>query len=133
MKPDPAREYLSQLGASESVIKGGLEGLVESWERVIDEVAKGYRLDLDSYLNDLDLRQLIEDLLTVTEANDTALLSERIAQADRQMKALVKPAGRCLWGDQVALEAGWTAEQNWWYFSRPITAGRELLDDLEKG
>ena len=132
MKRDSTRDYLRHIGASERVIEGGLKGLVENWEQVVDEVAKGYQLDLDSYLNDLDVRQLIEEVLSVAEASDTATLWERIAAADGQMKAVVKPASECLWGYRVALEKGWTREQNWWYFNRPRSAGRELLDDLER-
>lgn len=133
MKQDPARAYLERIGASRSVVEAGLEGLVESWERVVEEVARGYRLDLDSYLNDLDVRQLIEEVLNVAEASDRAKARERLAIADRRMKTVVKPAGRCLWGERVAEEAGWTAEQNWWYFSQPITAGSDLLGDLRGG
>lgn len=132
MKRDSTREYLQHRGASDRVVEGGLEGLVENWEQVVDEVVKGYQLDLDSYLNDLDVRQLIEEVLSVAESTDTATLVERIAAADRQMRTVVKPARKCLWGDRVALEAGWTPEQNWWYFSRPISAGHELLADLER-
>jgi hypothetical protein len=130
MSEDSAREYLRQLGVSDSVVEGGLEGLVENWERVVLEVANEYQLDLDSYLNDMDLRQLIEDVLALEEVDQPAQLIERIAQADRQLKTLVEPAGRCLWSEQVAVEAGWNPEQNWWYYSRPIKAGPELIEEL---
>jgi hypothetical protein len=133
MKRDATQDYLRHIGASERAIEGGLEWLVENWERVVDEVAKGYELDLDSYLNDLDTRQLIEEVLSVAKASDNAVLLERIAAADRRMKTVVKPDRECLWGKRIALEKGWTRKQNWWYFSRPISAGRELLDDLEQG
>ena len=132
MKPDSTREYLRRIGASERVVEGGLEGLVENWEQVVDEVAKGYKLDLDSYLNDLDTRQLIEEVLSVAEVSENAILFERIAAADRRMKTVVELGSECLWGNRVALEKRWTRDQNWWYFSRPISPGRELLDDLER-
>ena len=132
MKRDPIRDYLRHVGASEKVIEWGLEGLVENWEQVVDQVVKGYRLDLDSYLNDLDLRQLIEDVLKVAEASEHTALLERIAAADRRMKAVIKPTRECLWGNRVASDQGWTREQNWWYFNRPISAGGELLEDLER-
>ncbi len=47
------------------------------------------------------------------------------------MKALVVPAGRCLWGEAQAEENGWTPEANWWYFTRPADPGPELAEDLE--
>lgn len=132
MKRDPIRDHLKRIGASEKVIEWGLEGLVENWEHVVDQVAKGYPLDLDSYLNDLDSRQLIQEVLSIVDATEHTHLMERIAAADLRMKTVVIPARECLWGDQVALDEGWNREQNWWYFNQPKSAGPELLEDLER-
>lgn len=80
--------------------------LVENWEQVVDEVAKGYQLDLDSYLNDMDVRQLIEEVLSIAEASDSATLKGCIAAADRQMKSVVKRARECLLGLSGCLGPG---------------------------
>ncbi len=48
------------------------------------------------------------------------------------MQWLVKPAGRCLWGDETARQEGWTANKNWWYFSIPTRPGEELLREIEE-
>jgi len=47
------------------------------------------------------------------------------------MKKLLAPAGKCLWGDEVAEAEGWSARKNWWYFMKPFKAGRDLLAELE--
>jgi hypothetical protein len=131
MNKGPVCEYLRQIEASEPAIAAGLPGLVENWERIVQSVAGGYPLELDSYLNDMDARQLIEEVLEFASDEEMQPVAERIAAADELMKSLIKPTARCLWSDQVAFQAGWTADKNWWYFNRPITAGPELLADLE--
>ena len=51
---DPVRDYLQKKGCADHVINGGLAGLVETWEGIVESVAEGYSLGLDDYLNDLD-------------------------------------------------------------------------------
>ena len=45
----PVRDYLRRSGAPYSVVAQGLRGLVENWERVVDQVVAGYHLGLDDY------------------------------------------------------------------------------------
>ena len=128
---DPVGEFLRKRGCPEHVVRGGLRGLTESWEEVVRSVEEGYSLGLDDYLNDMDGRQLIEEVLHIAPAGDKNIFLKRIRQADAKMQWLVKPAGRCLWGDETARQEGWTAKKNWWYFSRPIRAGEDLLAEIE--
>ena len=65
---DPVGEFLRNRGCPEHVVRGGLRGLVESWEEVVRSVEEGYSLGLDDYLNDMDGRQLIEEVLHVVPA-----------------------------------------------------------------
>ncbi len=128
---DPVRGFLRQRGCPEHVIQGGLEKLVENWESVVEAVKKGYTLGLDDYLNDLDGRQLLEEVMAVAPGEERKRHIQRVRRADNVMQTLVKPAGRCLWGEKVAKKAGWTAEKNWWYFTQPVHAGPELLSEIE--
>ncbi len=130
---DPVAEFLQKRGCPEHVIQGGLRGLMEGWEEVVRSVEEGYILGLDDYLNDMDGRQLLEEALRVASAADKREYLRRIRLADAKMQWLVKPAGRCLWGDETAQQEGWTAEKNWWYFSRPVNAGDELMAEFEEG
>ena len=75
---------------------------------------------------------LLEESLRVAPAADTREYLRRIRLADAKMQWLVKPAGRCLWGDETARQEGWTAKKNWWYFSRPVNAGEELTAEFEE-
>jgi len=129
---DPVREFLKQRGCPEHVVRGGLRGLVESWEEVVRTVEEGYSLGLDDYLNDMDGRQLLDETLAFVPAEVKKPFLKRIRQVDANMQTLVRPAGRCLWGDETARQEGWTAKKNWWYFSRPIKAGEDLLAEIEE-
>ena len=129
---DPVRDYLRETGCGDHVIEGGLEGLVEKWEKTVDAVEEGYSLTLDDYLNDLDARQLIAEALVVARDDQRAAINARLNHADQKMRRLTKPAKVCLWGDEVAQEEGWTEEENWWYFARPIKADQELLAEIDE-
>jgi hypothetical protein len=127
---DPVREFLQQRGCPEHVVRGGLQGLAESWEEVVRSIEDGYSLGLDDYLNDLDGRQLLEEALAVAPAQEKKTALQRVRRADAKMQTLVRPSGRCLWGDETARQEGWTARKNWWYFSIPVNPGEELLNEL---
>jgi hypothetical protein len=127
---DPVGEFLRKRGCPEHVVRGGLRGLAKSWDEVVRSVGEGYSLGLDDYLNDLDGRQLLEEALSVAPAQEKKIALQRIRHADAKMRSLVRPAGRCLWGDETARQEGWTAKKNWWYFSRPIRAGVDLLAEI---
>ena len=129
---DPVGEFLRKRGCPEHVVRSGLQGLAESWEEVVRSVEEGYSLGLDDYLNDMDGRQLLDETLAVAPAEGKKNCLKQIRQADAKMKTLVRPAGRCLWGDETARQEGWTAKKNWWYFTRPIKAEEDLLAEIEE-
>ena len=131
-KTDPVNDFLRQRDCPEHVIKGGLLGLTKNWESVVESVRRGYPLGLDDYLNDLDGRQLLEEALAMAPIEQKEKFLERVRRSDKLMQTLVKPAGKCLWGEEVAETEGWTAEKNWWYFTQPIHANPELLNEIEE-
>ena len=130
---DPVGEFLKNRGCPDHIVRGGLRGLAESWEEVVRAVEEGYSLGLDDYLNDMDGRQLLEEALAVAPAQEKKVAVARVRKADAALRALVRPAGRCLWGDEAARQEGWTEKKNWWYYCRPIKAGDELLAELDEG
>lgn len=129
---DPVREYLHDKGCSQHVVDRGLDGLVGDWEKTVESIEQGYDLGLDDYLNDLDGRQLIEEALAIKGVKDSTKHVERVRRADERIKKQVTINSKCLWGDEVASEHEWSPERNWWYFSEPKNAGRELLEDLRR-
>ena len=91
MKDDPVRERLQKLGASESVVTGGLDELVKKWEATAQSLSEGYDLDLDSYVNDLDVRELLELVIIDLPAESSRYLA-RIRAADSVVKRSTKPS-----------------------------------------
>lgn len=131
---ETVREFLRRRGAPDHVVAHGLPGLVESWARTAEAVARGYRLGLDDYLNDLDARQLIEDAWGAAPDTERARVQPALDAADEAMRLALAPAPRCLWGAEIALYHGWTPERNWWYFGRPRNPGADLEAELtERG
>jgi hypothetical protein len=130
MKDDPLRERLQKLGASQAVVTGGLDELVKKWEATAQALSEGYDLDLDSYLNDLDVRELLELAINDLPTESSQYLS-RIRAADSMVKRSTKPS-KCVWGETVARKEGWTPDGNWWYFVVPKRASQELLDELKR-
>ena len=78
---DPVRDYLRKSGAPHSVVTRGLRGLVENWERVVQQVLEGYPLTLDDYLNDMDGRQLLANALELAPAEVRDAFLPRVAEA----------------------------------------------------
>ena len=128
---DPIRELLVQRGCPTHVVEAGLDGLVEQWENTVVDVEETYPLGLDDYLNDVDGRQLLDEALEVADEWVRDAVAPRIAAADDRMLRLVVPAGRCLWGVDMAEQHDWTPQRNWWYFTQPREPGPELKEDLE--
>ncbi len=129
---DPVRKFLIAKGCPEHVVRRGLGGLVEDWEKVVQSVEHGYSLGLEDYLNDLDGSQLLEEMLEIASPGEKKKYLPRIHRADRVMKSLSASVERCLWGEETARKEGWTPEKNWWYFSRPIKGNPEFLSELDR-
>jgi hypothetical protein len=126
---DPVETLLRARGCPTRIVEGGIAGLAEDWEGVVASVTAGYKLGLDDYLNDMDVRQIIEDALALAGPS-ARRLAARVAAADEKLRQLVAPAGRCLWGDALARRNRWTVEKNWWYFTRPRESAPALLADI---
>lgn len=118
-----AREAVAALlrtrGCPDYVVAGGLERLVACWERLALGLASAYTLGLDDWLEDMDGRQRIADVITaVPHAADRRLLA-RVAAADELVRARTRTVDACLWGGQVASAQRLTAEAHWWYWRLP--------------
>jgi len=122
--------FLRRRGCPDYVVDEGLDGLIERWERVTDAVETGYPLGLDDYLNDVDARQLIHDATPVAGRSIARRVAPKLEIADQRMRALLRPAQHCLWGDALAKRNGWSRETHWWYFEVPRHAGPTLMGDL---
>jgi len=129
-KQDFVSEYLVERGCPTAIVKGGLAGLVEQWEALVAEVETGYSLGLDDYLNELDVRQLLADLMTSAPEGETKPFTQRLQAADQQFLSLTKPTEACLWGEAIAEEEHWSADNNFWYYRRPRQGDPDFLAEI---
>jgi hypothetical protein len=123
---DPVREYCRKKGYADHVIQGGMRHLVESWEKVVQSLIDGGVQYYYDYLNDMDGRQILEEVVGVATIEQKTEYCDRIKAADRHFLSIVTPTDKCIWGDENAMERGWTKNTNWWYFHRPPN-----IDDQE--
>ncbi len=129
MNRDLVRDYLGQRGCPDFVVDGGIGGLVERWERTVGEVEGGYDATLDEYLNDLDGRQILNDVLTRFPEPDGSLI-DRMRDADQRMRLASRSLGRCLWGDERSRV--WTEQRSWWYYRVPLSVGDDFREDFRR-
>ena len=123
-------QFLRDAGASDSVVRGGLEVLLVGWERTVGAVEAGYSGDYEDYLGDLDGRQLLAQALERVAPERAAEVAARLAALDARMRAATIPVARCLGGMIVADEEGWSPEDNWWYYARPLSGPPEFLEEF---
>jgi hypothetical protein len=122
--------FLREEGASDTVVQGGLEVLLAGWERTVAAVEAGYPGDYEDYLGDLDGRQLLAQALERVTREQAEVISARLRALDERMRAATTPVTRCLWGMIVADEEGWSPEDNWWYYARPLGGPAAFLGEF---
>lgn len=128
---DPVSNYLRSRGWDDETVSAGLDGLVGLWAAAVEQVARTeYKLTLDDYLNDLDVRDALAGALVVATREQRGAVEERVRVADVMFLAASYAVEQCLWGGEIAAENSWDAESHWWYYRVPRKRGAELERDL---
>ena len=109
--------YLRENGYPENICRGGRPGLERRWRMFVDEVQRGYKLGLEDYRNDLDLRGIIATL-----GIDKGESAAEIREADELFASLLIQTDRRIWES--------SAGNPFWDFGYPYNASGELKDDL---
>jgi hypothetical protein len=104
--------YLRENGYPEHVVRAGRAGLIERWRKFVEEVEHGYKLGLEDYRNDLDLRGIIAMLG----------LDEDVRELDRRFETLLTDSENRVWESSAA--------DPFWDFGYPKNAGPRLLEDI---
>jgi len=110
---DQIVEYLRANGYPEHLVRSGRAGLIERWRHFVEEVEHGYKLGLEDYRNDLDLRGII------------ALfgLDDQVRDLDRRFEALLTNRDIRVWETSAGAPP--------WDFGYPSNAGKQLIEDIE--
>ncbi len=105
---------------------------VARWAKIVDSLERGWRFDLDDWLNDMDLRQLIHEGWALYEPDERAEVEAMIKRADSFFLLHTVDAGKCLWGRKTAKREKWSAKTNWWYFRKPRKAEPDFIEEVER-
>jgi hypothetical protein len=89
---DPVRRYLIERGVRADLVHEGLAGLVDRWTRIVHEVARGYPLTLDDYLNDMDIRDIIAGALVVASQKERQAIRQTLEDADETLRSVTTPS-----------------------------------------
>jgi hypothetical protein len=116
---DSVRDYLKVRRCADYVVRDGLEGLVRGWEQVAASVAAGQEQFQDDYLNEMDGRQLLAEVLAIATPAERGDAEARIASADQLIRSHLLPTQACILGDENAAKYGYDRARDWWYFHRP--------------
>lgn len=84
--------------------------LLEQWARTVDDVAHGYALTYEDYLNDLDVRRALAD------APFTHATQERLAALDARFQETTFLSGACVWGVENEQAERWDRATHWYYW-----------------
>lgn len=124
------QDWLRSRGCPDHVIEGGAEGLLLQWERVAASCSRPYGGGLEDWLNDLDDRHLLFELVQELPEAFSESFDARLARADASLREATRVLPDCVWGDDLAVENGWSPEVEWWYWRAPLQPGGVLADEL---
>ena len=107
-----------------------LRELIDQWAEFVGSLGTGYSFDLDNWLNDVDVRELILEALPMFSREEMGDHALKLDEADKQFMAGTRDFKRCVWGSGTAKKEKWTAPKNWWYFRTPRRTNAQLEDEL---
>ncbi len=126
---DAVAAYMRSRGVSRELIEDGLEGAIDRWD-AIARSASHYDFTLDDWLNDMDLRDIIEGSMQAADQSERDSVKTLLAKADDRMKKATVQTGS-VWGKANAENEKHDPLRAWWYFRRPKHPGEMMQSDLE--
>jgi len=106
-------DYLRENGYPEHICRAGRAGLLARWNQFVNEVERGYKLGLEDYRNDLDLRAIIA----------LAGLDAAAQADDERLRRLLTASDKRVWES--------SHKNAFWDYGYPANASGELLEDLK--
>lgn len=120
----PVRELATERGYSSNVCDGGFEYLLRRWKGTVGLIEAGYTRLIDEYLNDMDARRIINELLPVATVRERQEVEAVLPQLDARFFAATRPVATCIWGEANAAKRGYDERRDWWYYRVPIRLDR---------
>ena len=108
-----------------------LRELIDQWATFTADLERqDYNFDLDNWLNDVDVRELILEALPMFSREEMGDHALKLDEADKAFLAGTREFKKCVWGGGTAKKEKWTPQKNWWYFRTPQRTNAQLEDEL---
>jgi hypothetical protein len=119
--PSPAvRKFCEQRKFSRFVRDGGIDYLLRRWTRIVAHVEEGYHGIFEEYLNDMDARRIMSELLPIASDEERARAEAVVPELDERFFKVTVPVDSCIWGPQREADYGYRPDHDWWYYRLPI-------------
>ena len=115
MSGGEVQAYLRENGYPEHVVREGRAGLVRRWREFVEHVERGYKLGLEDYRNDLDLRGILQQ----AGAEDVEIVA-----LDERLQRMLEPARKRVWESAPG--------EPFWDLGYPRNAGAALREGLKE-
>jgi hypothetical protein len=104
---------------SYNVVTYGLNYLIPCWGELAGKADYNDGSIIYEYLNDLDGRRLIDQILAVLPAQNRAEIFSVVESYDKQFVEKTFEVRDCLWGNEAELKHGYSREKNFYYYRAP--------------
>jgi len=117
MNPYPHNDKIKAVlkDNADFVQKDGLNYLIPAWQRFANEYADT-ESSLDEWLNHLDTRMIIENILNVLPQNERVKVEEVLKYIDDQAREKTFMVNECVWGQEVEQREHYNRQKHWYYY-----------------
>ena len=129
---DTAREYSRRKRYSSLVIYGTFDYLLKGWEATVRDVALEKCIMFEEYLNDMNGRKILEELIEVAGDSAPYGVKEKMWLLDSKIIPLLQPSFNCIYGNKNALKLSYLPHQHWYYFALPKFIGTEWEQNIQR-
>jgi hypothetical protein len=118
------RKFCEQRRFSRFARDGGIDYLLRRWTRIVAQVEEGYHGIFEEYLNDMDARRIISELLPIAGDEERARAEAVLPALDERFFKVTVPVDSCIWRAQAEANHGYRPAHDWWYYRLPIDVSR---------
>lgn len=100
---------------SDLIRQNGLNYLVPTWRRFADQCADTEEMVYE-WLNDLDARKIIDEILASLTATDRLAIEREMTQLDELVLAKTFEVNECIWGEEAERANNYNRHKHWYYY-----------------
>ena len=97
---------------------------MHGWQRTVGDVVEGFTGLFDEYLNDMDRRRIIDELLPLADDTERRMVAASLPALDDDFFKATLLTSSCIWGEDVAEKHEYHPGHDWWYYRIPSNLGR---------